>query len=127
MKLILKRAGVFKANWADGDGACGHGDPGAQEYNFVCEIESDSRYLDKNGFIVDQLEVNNVFQTQFYPEPSNPLSCEEMALMFTQTIRYLTESHMRSADAVIRITVGVGAIPPPGVKGEALITAEWVR
>ena len=127
MKLTLRRSGTFKANWRTGDGVCGHGEPGKQEYNYICELVSDSTFLDQNGFIIDQLEVNQVFQTTFYPKASDPLSCEEMALMFVNLIHYLATSHVRSVDAVSRVTVGVGAIPPPGVRGEALISAEWVR
>jgi hypothetical protein len=126
MKLTLRRAGTFKANWRTGDGVCGHGEPGAQEYLFVCEIVSDSEFLDGDGFIIDQLEVNQVFQEEFYPAPRSPLSCEKMALNFVDLIRRLVMNHA-GVNAADRVTVGIGVIPPPGVRGEALISAEWVR
>jgi hypothetical protein len=124
MKLTLKRAGTFKCNWRTGDKVCGHGEPGKQEYNFVCEVESSNEFLDDNGFIVDQLDINEVFQKAFYPGPHEPRSCERMAIGFVGSIRLLVSRHA-GANAATRITIGVGAIPPPGVKGEALITAEW--
>lgn len=121
MKIILKRVGTFKCNWRSGDNVCGHGIAGPQEYNYSCEIVSDDEYLDKHGFIVDQLDVDKVFQNMFHPQRHEPKSCEKMALMLVQQIKYLALD-----SGPVRVTVSVGPIPPLGVVGEASITAEWV-
>ncbi len=122
MILTLKRAGTFKCMWNSGEGVCGHGQPGPQEYNYVCEIETNAG-LDENGFIVDQLDVNHTFQTMFWPLGVSPISCERLAVHAVYQIKDLVSKNMNVK--IYRVTVGIGVIPPKGVKGEALISATW--
>jgi len=123
MKFILKRGGQFKCHWSNYDGRCGTDKNPIQTYNFLCQIETSDK-LDKNGFIVDQLDVNETFQKLFYPNPHPAKSCELIAMHALEAIRTLVYTH--SPDIrIYRVAVSISVPTPPGVIGEAAITAEW--
>lgn len=122
MRIILKRSGIFKCNWSTFDNRCGTDPKPEQTYKYACEVETGTG-LDEHGFVIDQVAVNRIFQDMFYPEPHTARSCERIALKALDDISRLAVSN--PAVDLYRITVGVGAIPPKGVVGDAMIYAEW--
>ena len=124
MKFILKRGGQFKCHWSNYDGRCGTDKNPIQTYNFLCQIETND-HLDKNGFIVDQLDVNETFQKLFYPDAHPAKSCELIALTAVHKIYDLILNTSAKGIKIYRIAVSISVPTPPGVIGEAAITAVW--
>jgi hypothetical protein len=122
MRITLRRSGMFKCNWSDFGNRCGTDPQPIQEYRYQCEIET-TDVLDEQGFIVDQLDVNNTMQQLFYPEPTHARSCERIAIAAVFSMLKLINE--RSVAKAYRVTIGVGVVVPKNSKEDALITAEW--
>lgn len=141
MKLTMKRNGEFTCHWINADGMCGVGTELNPRYRYECNIETGD-ILDKNDFIIDQLDVDRYFQQKYgkqfgvvvQPEWDNRFgtfnytkhrarSCERIALDAVTDIKNMVETHMLSHSGMsvvyrIAVTISFG--------DQATMTAEWV-
>src|SRR5579859_7836789 len=126
IKLKMVRRGNFTANWKTTENMCGVTESHNPTYNYVCEIECGT-ILDEHGFMIDQLDVDRYFQVKFAASRRNPngvnaLSCERMAIICCDDVKYMVESHMMKATGgseVHRIAVTIF------FNETAAMTAEW--
>lgn len=129
MKLVLQRRGSFRCHWASTGSVCGVNVEPTPTYEYLCKIET-GVVLDKNGFIIDQLDIDKYFKTK-YSEGMDlgqriklfpPKSCELIALDAVTDIKRLVETHMMKTTGAshlfkIAVTVRFGQ--------DAQMTAEW--
>lgn len=124
MKLTMKRHGSFRCRWTSTNGKCGIGTDTTPIYTYACHIET-ADILDQNGFIYDQLQIDEYFQKKYNDGNYRPaLSCEKLAVNAVNDIKYMIESHMLKNSGLsviykIAVTIGVD-------NGNASMTAEWV-
>jgi len=104
MKILMERNGSFYVNELAFDRTqCGV-QRGDRELHYHVEIESDSEYLDNNGFLVNNYEIQGYFDSRYAQIPVFP-SCEEIAC---QTVEELAELIGRDRVFAIRCTIKPG-------------------
>lgn len=111
--IRLRRDGTFTAHVDRQKIYCGLFDTPTIDYRFEVEIEADRMALDDRGFLIDNRDLESVFQCQEVSE-----SCELLAEFF------LTQVLMLCGDRrhfVKRCTVSLWAHPT------AMITREFKR
>ena len=125
MKLIMNRNGEFRCKWSSANGKCGADPVTAATYFYSCEIEA-SPTLDRNDFLLDQLDIDRYFQGR-YPIDHQPRSCERIALNAVNDILRIIGTHMAAehgasaTDVIYRLKVSIG------FDSRAVMTAEWTR
>jgi hypothetical protein len=120
MKLTMNRRGEFRCNWYDTTNKCGVGPETNPNYQYHCHIET-ADILDQNGFVFDQLKIDEYFQ-QKYRAIQSAKSCERLAVNACDDIKRMIENHMlmhSGMSVIYRISVTIGL-------GPAQMTAEWV-
>ena len=118
----MVRRGTFRANWNTTENMCGITLSTNPTYNYICEIECGT-VLDQHGFMIDQLDIDRYFRKKF--ETFNgvkALSCERMAIICCEDVKYMVESHMMKATGgseIHRIAVTIF------FNETTAMTAEW--
>jgi hypothetical protein len=126
IKLKMVRRGSFAENGVTTENMCGVTQSSNPTYNYVCEIECGT-ILDSHGFMIDQLDVDRYFQVKFAASLKNPqgvtgISCERMAIVCLEDVKYMVESHMMKSTGgseIHRIAVTIY------FNDTAAMTAEW--
>lgn len=128
MKLTLNRSGKFPCHWLSTDNMCGTIHTTEPIYSYNCIIET-ADILDKRGFVMDQLDVNNYFQKRYTQDKRGrqtkhaAVSCEQIAINAVNEIKHMLESHFlknSGISVIYRLAVTISFGP-----GDASITAEW--
>lgn len=130
MKLILNRKGEFPCHWLSTDNMCGTINTTEPIYSYDCRIET-ADILDKQGFIMDQLMVDDYFQKRYthsegryrQRQRHNAVSCEQIAINGVNEIKRMLEDHMlkeTGISVIYKIAVTISFGPK-----HASITAEW--
>lgn len=113
MKLTLARRGIFRVGEC-GDDTTQCGLRGTRRLNYHVSITSTEKQLDRNGFIIDNNEIERYFYEKF-ARVDRFLSCEEIACQATMDLRKLVGARRCTA---VRVTIAPDGIP-------AGLTAEW--
>lgn len=122
MKLTMDRRGQFRCNWLHTHGKCGIGTDMAPVYHYRCVIET-ADILDQNGFIYDQLSIDEYFRRR-YERQQKPLSCERLAANAVVDVKHMIENHMlkhSGMSVIYKISVTISLEE----NGPAQMTAEW--
>ena len=135
-KLIMRRSGEFQADWAHGGGKCGTETNLQTTYFYDCTVEARPS-LDKNDFLIDQLDIDKYFQNRYKSRrPSDqflgytiikhsPRSCERIALNAVNDIALMLNDHfMKHHDSPVGLIVTSLKVSI-GFNQRAVMTAEW--
>lgn len=125
MKLLLKRKGTFHAHWNSTHRMCGvptRSYSGREllsyQYSYECLIEAGTK-LDSNGFIIDQLKVDEYFNTK-YEKVGPAKSCEIIAQHAVKDIADMLKDNDGMKEVYrIAVTVAFNEL--------ASMTCEWVK
>lgn len=124
MKLLLKRKGTFHAHWNSTHRMCGVPTKSysgrellSYQYSYECLIEAGTK-LDSNGFIIDQLKVDEYFNTK-YEKVGPAKSCEIIAQHAVKDIADMLKDNGMKEVYRIAVTVAFNEL--------ASMTCEWVK
>lgn len=112
MSLVLERRGRFSVTAYPGAAQCGH--VGLTHFAYSCRVTSSSKYLSRQGFVIDNQAIQAYFDGRYSDARSALPSCEMIALGACHDIAQLV------GKGALEVKVAISMIDGP-----ARITATW--
>lgn len=113
MKITIEREGSFPVGWKHShDHQCG--EYGTSILHFRVKIEGSTEHLNKKGWIIDNNEITNYFETK-YADVYDFQSCEHIS---AQACRDLEKIVKAGGSHVNLITVSTSGIPRSWITAE---------